>query len=114
MECKIRPICFASHLDSLIFGFYSFGLNNKYQKYIIEKGFDDCVLAYRSDTGKCNIQFSKEIFDEVKHFNQTKGGCTAIALDIKGYFDNIDHVVLKEKWVKVWGERLPADQFKIL
>lgn len=110
LETKIRPISFASHIDSLIFGFYSFALTKVYEKYLTAHGFGDCVLAYRSDlNGKCNIQFSKEVFDEVKR----RQNCTAIALDIKGYFDHIDHIILKEKWAKVLGEKLPDDQYKI-
>ena len=113
LESKIRPICFASHFDSLIFGFYSFGLNKKYQEYINANSFEECVLAYRSDTGKCNIQYSKEVFDQIKAFNIVHGSCTAIALDIKGYFDNINHNILKEKWIKVWGTKLPDDQYQL-
>lgn len=109
LETKIRPICFACHLDSLIFGYYSYYLTREYEKYIKANCFDECVLAYRSDLGKSNIQFSKEVFDYVK----SKGNCTAIALDIKGYFDHIDHKILKEKWSKVIGKNLPEDQFKI-
>lgn len=110
LETKIRPICFASHIDSLIYGFYSYVLTRKYESYINEKGFSECVLAYRSNLdGKCNIQFAKEVFDEVK----ARGECSAIALDIKGYFDNIDHKLLKEKWSSILGSKLPEDQYKI-
>ena len=111
LETKIRPISFASHFDNYIYGYYSFALNGIYQQYIRKRGFDDCVLAYRSDLdGKCNIQFAKEVFDIVK----CQKSCTAIALDIKGYFDNIDHKILKEKWCKVIDkENLPIDQYKI-
>lgn len=111
LETKIRPICFASHLDSLIFSFYAYGLTRKYEAYLEKEGFSECVLAYRSNLGgKCNIQFSKEVFDEVKR----RQNCTAIALDIKGYFDTIVHKTLKEKWIKVLGETLlPEDQLRI-
>lgn len=109
LETKIRPICFASHLDSLIFSFYSFCLTRKYEDYIIKKDFAKCVLAYRSDLGNCNIQFAKEVFNEVKKRDE----CTAIALDIKGYFDNIDHETLKEKWQTIIGGLLPEDQYRI-
>ena len=61
---------------------------------LLKRGSAECILAYRSDLGKCNIQFAKEAFDQVRK----RGECTAIALDIKGYFDNIDHETLKEKW----------------
>ena len=59
-------------------------------------------IAYRSDLGKCNIQFAKEVFEQV----QNRGECTAVALDIKGYFDNIDHITLKEKWKAIIGSEL--------
>ena len=109
LETKIRPICFASHFDSLIFSFYSFGLTKLYENFIIDNEFSECVLAYRSDLGKCNIQFAKEVFEQV----QNRSECTAIALDIKGYFDNIDHITLKEKWKTILGADLPEDQFRI-
>ncbi|MBK7035441.1 MAG: group II intron reverse transcriptase domain-containing protein [Bacteroidetes bacterium] len=110
LETKVRPISFAAHIDSLIFGFYSFALTKIYEKYLAENGFSDCVLAYRSNlSGKCNIQFSKEIFEEVRR----RKTCTAIALDIKGYFDHIDHTILKDQLARVIGEKLPEDQFKL-
>lgn len=110
LETKIRPICFASHVDGLIFGFYAYALTKKYEAYIEKAGFNECPLAYRSNLdGKCNIQFAKEVFEEVKR----RGNCSAIALDIKGYFNYIDHELLKEKWKKVIGGKLPPDQFKL-
>ncbi len=110
LETKIRPICFASHFDSLIFGFYAFALTKKYEAYIKKEGFEEIPLAYRSNLGgKCNIQFAKEVIDEIK----IRGACSAIALDIKGYFDHIDHVKLKEKWTKMIGGKLPPDQYKL-
>jgi RNA-directed DNA polymerase len=110
LETKIRPICYAAHRDSLIFGFYAFALNEKYQDYIKKQKFDECVLAYRTDLdGKCNIQFAKEVFDEVRR----RSRCTAIALDIKGYFDHIDHQLLRSKWEKILGVPLPKDQTRL-
>lgn len=115
LETKIRPISFASHFDSYIYSFYSYALTEQYQIYIKENKFDDCILAYRSDlNGDCNIQFAKKAFSSVNDFVKSYGKCTAIALDIKGYFDNIDHTILKEKWCKVLGQdELPIDQYKI-
>jgi hypothetical protein len=115
LETKIRPISFASHFDSYIYSFYSFAMTERYQDYIRKRGFDSCVLAYRSDLdGKCNIQFAKETFDSVREKIKKKGACTAIALDITGYFDNIDHIILKEKWCKILDlAALPKDQYKV-
>ncbi len=109
LETKIRPICLTSHKDSLILGYYSYSITKTYENYIKDKGFDDVVLAYRSDLGYCNIQFAKEVFDIIK----SRKECSAIALDIKGYFDHIDHTLLLEKWQRVMGGRLDEDQFRL-
>ncbi len=115
LETKIRPISFASHFDTYLYGFYAFALTEMYQKYLLDNGFGGCVLAYRTDLGgKCNIQFTKEAFDAVREKIRSDGSCTAIALDISGYFDNIDHFILKDKWSKILRlEELPNDQYKV-
>ena len=80
LDTKIRPIAFASHFDSYIYSFYSYALNERYQQYIRNNGFGDCVLAYRNDLNKkCNIQFAKEVFDEVKQRIDEKGECVAFS-----------------------------------
>lgn len=109
LETKKRPICFAAHKDSLILGYYSFALTRIYEEYIKRHHFDDAVLAYRSDLKKCNIQFAKEAFDQIK----VRKECSTIALDIKGYFDHIDHTILLDKWKKVIGGQLSEDQMRV-
>ncbi len=111
---KKRPISFASHFDSYIYAYYSFVLNERYQSYIKANNFDECVLAYRTDLRLCNIQFAKKAFDSVRGMAD-QGSIIVVALDIKGYFDNINHKILKEKWLKVLdsGEKLPDDQYLI-
>ncbi len=115
LETKTRPIAFASHFDTYLYAFYAFALTEKYQEYIRAVGFQECVLAYRTDlNGKCNIQFAKDVFDDIKEKLKTKKRCSVIALDITGYFDNIDHKILKEKWCKILGiSELPIDQYKV-
>ena len=83
-------------------------------EYIKKYEFDHCVTAYRNDLGKkCNIQFAKEIFDIVRT-DYSNNGCSALALDIKGYFDNIDHSILKNLWMRlIERDSLPEDQYKI-
>ena len=108
---KPRPISFAGHFDTYLYAYYAHALNEVYQQYIRDAGFDQAVLAYRSDLdGQCNVQFSREAFQEIKD----RGECVAIALDIKGYFDHIDHKLLKEKWCKVLEvDELPIDQYAL-
>ena len=115
LEIKLRPICYAAHFDALIYSFYSSYLTGKYERYIIENGFADCVLAYRS-LELCNIDFAKEVFDYIEN----KGQCTVITLDIKGFFDNLDHKILKGNWLTIINtdeeerlDKLPIDQFKV-
>lgn len=111
LETKVRPIAYASHFDAYIYSYYAWALTTKYQEYITSRQFGSSVLAYRNDLdGKCNIQFAEEVFDFVRE----TGECTAIALDIKGYFDHIDHNVLKEKLCNVLdvGE-LPPHLYKV-
>jgi RNA-directed DNA polymerase len=108
---KERLICYAAHKDALIYGFCSYSLTKTYEAFIHSNGFADAVSAYRTDLkGDCNIQFAKQVFDYIKN----SGECTAIALDIKGFFDNLDHQYLKEQWVRVIGEGcLPNDHYKV-
>jgi len=115
LDTKIRPISFCSHFDSYIYSFYAFALTQHYEQYIRTNSFHECVLAYRSDlNGDCNIQFAKRAFDSVKSMSTTHGKCSAIALDITGYFDNIDHKKLKENWCEILGQNeLPLDQFQL-
>jgi len=115
LEIKPRPICYAAHFDALIYSFYSTYLTEKYEEYIKENGIGDCVLAYRS-MNLCNIDFAKEVFDHIEN----KGPCIAICLDIKGFFDNLNHEILKRNWLTVINtnlpqklEKLPIDQFKV-
>src|SRR3989339_216199 len=44
---KPRPICYAAHLDSLIFSWYGYLLNYWYGKFLLSVGLDGVVLAYR-------------------------------------------------------------------
>lgn len=111
IKTKKRPICYASHKDAILLSYYGYSLNEIYQKYIKKIGISECVSAYRTDTKKCNIQYAKDVFD----FIRKKNNCSAIAIDIKGYFDTIDHILLKEKWAKVIDSEngLPPLDYKL-
>ena len=101
IRSKERPICYASHFDSLIFSWYGFQLFERYEKIINPIGLGENVLAYRSiekfvegeAKSKCNIDFAKEAFEEVMR----RKNCVAVALDIKGFFENLNHKKIKKK-----------------
>lgn len=116
-EKKSRPIRYASRRDAYIFAHYRKILLERYEAKLTELNISECPIAYRkiakdteSQAGKCNIDFAKDAFDEVKSL----GNCVAIALDIKGYFDNLDHNIIKQLWLELLAvERLPEDHFTV-
>ena len=106
---KIRPISYASHSDSAIYSYYSKMLSNNYEKLLSDHGLSKNVIAFRS-LGKSNIDFAKQIFTEIEE----RKYCSAIGLDVTGFFDNLDHMHLKKMWAKVIGKStLPNDHFAV-
>lgn len=106
---KIRPISYASHSDSAIYSYYSKKLSDNYEKLLTLHGLSNTVIAFRS-LGKSNIDFANTIFSEI----EGRRYCSAIGLDVTGFFDNLDHIYLKKMWAKVVGtRRLPSDHFAV-
>jgi RNA-directed DNA polymerase len=107
---KDRPICYSSHKDAAIYAYYSNILNNAYEARLKEAGLDSIVTAFRQDAGKCNIHFAKEAFNWIR----SHGECVALAFDIKSFFDNLDHAVLKQQWKSVLGAKsLSKDHYAV-
>lgn len=108
---KCRPIKYASHIDSLIYQWYSYKLNEKYNVYAVENGFNGCSVAYRTCFhGKCSINFAKSAIDFIK----TCGDCYILVSDFSNFFDKIDHKILKENLKRVLGvSKLSEDWFKV-
>lgn len=110
-KTKDRPIAYAAHLDSHIFSYYAYLLNSKYEEMIKNKYayLDNSICAFRK-LGKNNIDFAKIAFDKIREL----GNCSVLALDIKGFFDNIDHQILKQSWCKVLElDKLPDDHYAV-
>ncbi len=114
LDKKIRPIAYAGHFDALIYSWYSFILNEKYQSQLAEWEIEDCVLAYLQKDKECNIHFAHEVFGFISQQLTITGECVALAFDLSSYFDNVDHIILKKQWCKVLGkDSLPKDHFKL-
>lgn len=100
---KVRPIMYASHTDSHIYSYYNFLLSKKYEEYLRKLNLEDNISAYRkikiesSDRGKSNIHFAKEVFDYISNQDE----CVVITQDIEGFFDNLNHILLKQKICEV-------------
>lgn len=106
-KTKRRPIAYASHLDSHIYSYYAKNLSALYEKFLIEAGISDCVLAFRP-LGKSNIDFAAEAFSYIS----AKKNCSVVALDISGFFDNLSHDLVKDSWAKLLGSTsLPNDHY---
>lgn len=115
---KIRPIHYASHLDSQVYAFYNHKVISPAYENLIEKtsGLSDCISAYRrllsSDglSNKCNIHFAKDAIDEIKRRKE----CTTLALDIKSFFSTLDHSILLKRWKEVLdSDFLPEDHYNL-
>lgn len=107
---KIRPICYASHIDRCIYQYYSYILNNMYNKNADKLNIDKCAIAYRDNKRKSNIHFAREVFDFIK----TNQNAYIIVGDFKGFFDNLDHKYLKEQICKLMNVKiLPNDMYAI-
>lgn len=116
---KVRDIFFASHLDSLIISKYNEILAVAYEKYIEDKDFNECIVAYRkipiskgSEKNKCNIDFAKTTFEFIQSNKSKK--LTAIIADVTSFFDNLNHKTLKKQWTRVLEETtLPKDHYNV-
>jgi len=108
-KIKTREISYAAHLDSHVYAYYASLISDAYEKKLKEFGLGSSVLAFRS-LGESNIDFAKRAFDEIRR----RGSCIAIALDVKGFFDTLDHAILKRQWAAVLDSNsLPPDHFSV-
>lgn len=106
---KERPVQYASHVDSHIYSYYAHILSTQYEETIKKLGIDDSVLAFRK-LGKSNIDYANNAFNEIIKRQE----CSAVALDIEGFFDNLNHAILKQAWGKVIKyTRLPNDHYSV-
>ena len=117
---KLRNITFASHLDASIMGYYSRILGKNYEKYLKDNGLTDEVAAYRkikkSDGkgNKCNIDIAYEVFQKIKEYVANNDSVGVITFDIKGFFDNLDHKIIKNTWKKIMGfDVMPGDVYNV-
>src|SRR5690606_5491015 len=109
-EPKQRPISYAAHVDSHIYSYYCNLFNNIYEERLLHCDWASSVLAFRKIDGKSNIDFARDAFEKIK----LQGDCCVIAIDVKGFFDNLDHAHLKKSWQALLGKQeLPDDHYAI-
>lgn len=102
---KIRELFYASHFDRCVYTRYSYILNEKYNEFSRDNDLDSVAIAYRTNLGLCNIDFSEKVFSEIL---QTKW-CLIFVTDFSSFFDTLNHQYLKKQIKKIWNckEALP-------
>ncbi|WP_315796598.1 reverse transcriptase/maturase family protein [Bradyrhizobium sp. SZCCHNRI3043] len=106
---KQRPIMYASHRDSCILSKYAWELSCRLDACYERHGLGPNVIAYRK-LGKSNYHFSAEAL----RFAKSKPSCVILCFDVSGFFDNLDHGILKRRLKSVLGaEELSRDWFAV-
>ncbi len=107
---KVRNIKYAAHLDSWIFRYYAYLINEQYNKRVLTDGLNDVSVAYRSNLGKNNINFAYEAFS----FIREQRDCLVIIGDFKDFFDGLDHTYLKKQLKELLGvQNLSKDYYNV-
>lgn len=115
---KMRPIMYATHIDSHIYSYFSHKIiQPKYEKHLkADEVLDKCVTAYRQIISndrvrfKYNVDFAKEVFEEIKDRKE----CSVLAFDIKNFFPSLNHSQLKKIWSDILGTKsLPKDHYAV-
>jgi hypothetical protein len=115
-DVKDRPISYAAKLDAFIFSYYRETLYDHYERELKRLGLSQCVLAYRhipfqtGKGGKCNVHFADHAFRIIRSL----GSCTTFALDIRQFFENLDHERIKQVWWQLLGSRAPKRKSQLL
>ena len=108
-EVKPRRIAYPSHVDGYIYSYYKFVLEPFYNRWLMSEGLEDSVTAFRA-IGENNVTLAKKAFA----FVEKNPDSQIVATDITGFFDHINHQVLKTIWAKFLGqEQLPNDHYAV-
>lgn len=98
VKVKERPIRFAGHEDAAYLQAYAGHLNGFYERALAQDDTSGSVLAYRRGGGT-NIHHAKALFREIR----SRGDCTVFAMDISGFFDCLDHLLLRDEVAGLLG-----------
>lgn len=103
---KQRDIFFASHLDSIVYGYYSHLLTEAYEKFLKDKPYGSVAVAYRKipltngkSGNKSNIEFAHEALEFIE--NSKERALSIIVADVTSFFDNLDHRLLHSQWKRI-------------
>ncbi len=108
-KVKERPIMYASHRDACILSYYAHLLNTLLECEYAKGRMGDNVIAYRA-LGRGNYHFAADVYAyALKH-----APVAILAYDVKGFFDNLNHDLLKTRLKRILQvSRLPDGWFQI-
>jgi len=107
-KIKKRPLRYAARRDAAIYAYHRHFLAHFYEQELERRGISEIPIAYRKipsaigKGNKNNIDFAKDVFD----FVRSLGDCDVTVVDISGFFESLDHQILKSNWEKVLGRPL--------
>lgn len=106
---KDRPIMYASHRDACTLSKYAYDLSAMLEQNYKDMGLDNSVIAYRK-IGKTNHHFSSDTY----RFALDNSPCIVLCFDITGFFDHLDHYILRSRLRRILGNKeIPEDWYKV-
>ena len=87
---------YASHRDACVLSYYAHELNQRLDNFYKTHGIDDNVIAYRA-LGKGNYDFSAETYS----YATANAPVFILAIDVRGFYDNLDHSFLKNRLKRI-------------
>lgn len=106
---KDRDIMFASHRDACILSKYASDVVTLLDRHYEQFGLSDHVIAYRK-LGRGNYNFSADAY----RFAQDHQPCVVLCFDITGFFDNLNHAILKGRLKRLLAvDELSADWYAV-
>lgn len=107
---KERQIYYAAHIDSWIYRYYAYLVNEAYNQRVALDDIADVAIAYRTNLEKSNIDFAKNAFEFI--LNTTSS--SVMIGDFTNFFDNLDHSYLKTQLCDLLRcEKLPDDFYAV-
>lgn len=106
---KDRPIMFASHRDACILSRYAADISQRLDEAYAHQGLHEAVIAYRK-LGLSNYDFASRALS----FARDHAPCVILCFDVTGFFDNLDHKILKRRIADLLGSsELPKDWYAV-
>jgi len=108
-DFKERSIMYASHRDACILSYFASELTGVLDERYAASGLGESVIAYRK-LGKANYDFSAVALA----YAHANAPCVALCFDVTGFFDSLDHKILKKQLASAFGwAELPAAWYSV-